>query len=69
MNRTQWQKLAERWLEDAKALLDAERWPAAYYLAGYAIECGLKACVLVRVATEPQTDNAHGVMQWIRTRW
>jgi HEPN domain-containing protein len=54
VNKGQWQKLAERWLEDAKALLDEERWPAAYYLAGYAVECGLKACVLVRVAAEPQ---------------
>jgi hypothetical protein len=49
VNRIQWQQLAERWLVDAKVLLDAHRWPAAYYLAGYAVECGLKACVLARV--------------------
>ena len=54
MNRLQWQQLAERWLVDAKLLLDAHRWPAAYYLAGYAVECGLKACVLVRLATVPE---------------
>ena len=51
MDRLQWQQLAERWLVDAKALLDAHRWSAAYYLAGYAVECGLKACVLARVAS------------------
>jgi hypothetical protein len=34
---------------DAKALLDAGRWSGAYYLAGYAMECGLKACVLAFV--------------------
>ena len=28
-----------------KVLLDAGRYPAAYYLVGYAVECGLKACV------------------------
>ena len=54
MSRAEWQQLAERWLVDAKALLDAHRWSAAYYLAGYAVECGLKACVLVRVAATPE---------------
>ncbi len=54
MNRVQWQQLAERWLVDAKRLLDDRRWSAAYYLAGYAVECGLKACVLVRLAATPE---------------
>jgi HEPN domain-containing protein len=140
VTRLEWQQLAERWLVDAKCLLDNHRWSAAYYLAGYVVECGLKACVLVRVAASPDvifddkkfsekcwthsvlelvkmadleaarlaesaanptlgknwlvangwseraryqaashqkakklydaiTDNANGVMQWIRTRW
>jgi hypothetical protein len=46
--------MAERWLVDAKILLDAHRWSAAYYLAGYAVECGLKACILARLAAEPE---------------
>jgi HEPN domain-containing protein len=54
LNRFQWQQLAERWLVDAKGLLDDHRWSAAYYLSGYAVECGLKACVLLRVATTPE---------------
>src|SRR6185437_10018730 len=54
VNRLQWQQLAERWLVDAKILLDAHRWSAAYYLVGYAAECGLKACVLKRLAAEPE---------------
>ena len=54
MNRVYWQQLAERWLVDAKTLLDDHRWSAAYYLAGYAVECGLKACVLVRLAAAPE---------------
>ncbi|MBA4062213.1 MAG: DNA-binding protein [Isosphaera sp.] len=54
MTRTEWQQLAERFLADAKALLDARRWSAAYYLAGYAVECGLKACVVARVAAAPE---------------
>ena len=54
MNRLEWQHLAERWLVDAKRLLDDHRWSAAYYLASYAVECGLKSCVLVRVAATPE---------------
>jgi HEPN domain-containing protein len=45
MNRRDFQKLAKVRLEDAKVLLQAKRWSAAYYLAGYAVECSLKACV------------------------
>jgi hypothetical protein len=42
--------LANERIADAKALLAAKRWSAAYYLAGYAVECGLKTCILARVA-------------------
>ena len=45
MNRGDFQKLAEMRLDDAKALLDQGKWAGAYYLAGYAVECALKACV------------------------
>ena len=45
MNRTQLQELAEERVRDAEALLNSGRWSGAYYLAGYAIECGLKACI------------------------
>ena len=54
VTRLEWQQLAERWLVDAKHLLDDHRWSAAYYLAGYAVECGLKACVFLRVAASPE---------------
>ena len=49
MNRAELQQLAEDRLLDAQALLAASRWSGAYYLAGYAVECGLKACVMVYV--------------------
>jgi hypothetical protein len=41
--------MTEDRLLDAQALLGGSRWAAAYYLAGYAVECGLKACVLALV--------------------
>lgn len=58
MNRTELQKLAEDRILDAQALLTAGRWSGAYYLAGYAIECGLKACILAHV-----TSNASVIFQ------
>jgi HEPN domain-containing protein len=49
LNRTELQRLCEERIEDARALLAASRWPGAYYLAGYAVECALKSCVLAYV--------------------
>lgn len=54
MNRVEWQQIAERWLIDAKRLLDDHRWSAAYYVAGYAVEGGLKACILARLGNTPE---------------
>ena len=54
MNRAGLQGLAMERIADARALLAARRWSAAYYLAGYAVECGLKACILARVAALPE---------------
>lgn len=45
MNRTDLQSLSILRLEEAKVLLDHGRFEGAYYLAGYAVECGLKACI------------------------
>jgi HEPN domain-containing protein len=45
MNRFDLQQMAEERVADAAALLEAERYQAAYYLCGYAIECALKACI------------------------
>lgn len=45
MNRPEFQALAEVRIKEAKALLDAQLWDGAYYLAGYAVECALKACI------------------------
>jgi len=33
----------------ARALLEAGHWPSAYHLAGFAVECGLKACVAKQI--------------------
>jgi hypothetical protein len=48
VNRSDLQRLAELRLSDAQALFDAHAFEGAYYLAGYAIECALKACIAKR---------------------
>lgn len=52
MNRRSLQQLAAERLEDAKALQRAGRDTAAVYLAGYAVECMLKAAICARLAKE-----------------
>jgi HEPN domain-containing protein len=49
VTKAEWQRIADERVRDANALLRAKRWAAAYYLAGYAVECGLKACVVAYV--------------------
>lgn len=53
MTRFDFQRLAVERLEDARALLTNQRYSCAYYLAGYAIECALKACI----ARKTQQDD------------
>lgn len=45
-SRAEFQTLADVRLAEARALLDAQLWDGAYYLAGYAIELALKSCVI-----------------------
>jgi hypothetical protein len=49
VNRLELRQLAQDRLQDAAALLAAGRWSGAYYLAGYSVECGLKACIMAHV--------------------
>ena len=45
MNRYDFQRLAAVRLRDARVLLKSGSCDGAYYLAGYAVECALKACI------------------------
>ena len=45
MTRKDLQQISRIRLKEAKALLDSGMWDGAYYLAGYSIECALKACI------------------------
>jgi len=45
VNRRDLKELSTVRLREAKVLSEAECWDGAYYLAGYAVECALKACI------------------------
>jgi len=45
VNRKDLQRVAETRLKDAQLLYRHRRFDGAYYLAGYVIECALKACI------------------------
>ena len=53
MNRADFRKLTEIRIKEAKVLLDRKCYEGAYYLAGYAVECALKACI----AKETKADD------------
>lgn len=58
MRRGDLQKMADAKLVDAEILFDAHRWSSAYYLSGYAVEFGLKACVARQISADTIPDKA-----------
>ncbi|MHB1423302.1 MAG: HEPN domain-containing protein [Gemmataceae bacterium] len=65
MNRTDFQNLANERIAEAKILLDVGKWSGAYYLAGYAVECGLKACIAKLSKPDEFPDKNFGAKCWI----
>ena len=49
LNRDTLQRLADLRAAEARLLLDNGHYSGAYYLAGYAVECALKACIAKQV--------------------
>lgn len=64
MNRTELQRLANERIGDARTLLAARRWSAAYYLGGYAVECALKACIAKTIKAEEFPDRSFADKCW-----
>ena len=61
MNRTDFQKLSAIRLKESQALFAAEMYAGAYYLAGYAVECALKACIAKKTRRHdfPEKDQVN----------
>ena len=73
MNRSDFQNLANERIAEAKILLDAGKWSGAYYLAGYAVEFGLKACIAKLTQAEEFLDKkfvdkcwSHEIVQLVK---
>jgi hypothetical protein len=49
MNQADLRSLAQERVSDADALIKGGRRSFAYYVAGYAVECALKSCLLARM--------------------
>jgi HEPN domain-containing protein len=45
LNRDDFQQISRIRVREARALLQNGNYDGAYYLCGYAVECGLKACI------------------------
>lgn len=57
LKRRDLQAIAQVKLDDAKLLFKAGRYSNAYYLAGYAVEIALKACIARQVMPETIPDK------------
>jgi len=58
INRKGLQKLSRIRIEESKAPLDSKHYHGAYYLAGYAVECSLKACVAKQIRSHTFPDKS-----------
>jgi HEPN domain-containing protein len=64
VDRAELQRIAKERISDANVLLAARHWSAAYYLAGYAVECGLKACIAKLMKSEEFPDRNFAEKCW-----
>jgi hypothetical protein len=75
LTRTDFQQLADARAAEAAALLAAGLWDGAYYLAGYAVECALKACIAKMTVAESfppprkfvEQSYTHDLLQLVAT--
>ena len=49
MNKSDLEKLVDIRVTESEVLLEYESFQGAYYLAGYALECAIKACIAKQV--------------------
>lgn len=64
MNREDFQRISRQRKREAAALLDAGFYPGAYYLAGYSVECALKACIAKQTQRHDFPDKKLAAEAW-----
>ena len=75
MNRSDLRELARERVREARQLLRARAPNGAYYLAGYAVECALKACIAKKTqryefpsrdtVNESHTHDLNRLLSWL----
>jgi HEPN domain-containing protein len=71
INRKGLQDLSKLRLNEAEALLRSNHPDGAYYLAGYAVECALKACISKRTQRYdfPDRQSLIAIRTILRSCW
>jgi len=64
MRRSDFQRLANQRMREAKALWSARLYGGCYYLAGLAVECALKACIAKRTRRHEFPDKRRADNAW-----
>jgi len=65
MNRTDFKRLSGLRLREAKVLLRSGLYHGSYYLAGYAVECAIKACICKRTKRFDFPDKELAKEAWV----
>src|SRR5215470_3829484 len=64
MDRAELKGLSRTRLSEAVVLLEAGQYAGAYYLAGYAVECALKACIARKTRRYDFPDRKRAQDSW-----
>lgn len=64
VNKTDLETLTDIRIQEAATLLTADLYNGAYYLAGYAVECALKACIAKQVQQYDFPDKPLAEKAW-----
>ena len=67
MNRSDLQKLSRLRVAEARALFRAGQFSGAYYLAGYAVECALKACIARQTQKYDFPDKNRAIESYVHS--
>ena len=59
LKRTDMQSIVQAKVDDAHLLFQNGRFSNSYYLAGYAIEIALKACIAAQISAEYLTRTSY----------
>lgn len=64
MDRDDFKEISKLRINDARVLFRAKQYQGAYYMAGYSVECALKACIAKRTKRFEFPDK-----EFARTVW